>query len=211
MFYVTTTVIQFFLSLGGSQKKKRQWRIVTSKTESSLLAVSIILNDLTIFPLKAPLVSPFPTHSPNASYDSNFFSPSQYFNYGLPWISSFGWPDDDSLESKRVATSIILYNKLLCLKHMSCMNQRLWLDYCICSHWKLILFDNKHSTLDHKLVAKFHHFNIFYVLKEVRMLATVVVPSSGFRRRMCGLTNTVVHYRPPTRLAYEGNKSVSSN
>jgi len=34
----------------------------------------------------------------------------------------FVWPDDDSLESKHVAVSIILCNKLLCLKHISCMN-----------------------------------------------------------------------------------------
>jgi len=33
----------------------------------------------------------------------------------IPWISSFGWPDDDSLESKHVTVSIILCNKLLCL------------------------------------------------------------------------------------------------
>jgi hypothetical protein len=46
----------------------------------------------------------------------------------------------------------------------------------------------------HKLIAKFYHFNQFYFLKEVRILATVVVPSSAFRRRMCGLTNTIVHY-----------------
>jgi len=35
--------------------------------------------------------------------------------YGISWISSFGWPDDDSLESKHVAVSVILCNKLLCL------------------------------------------------------------------------------------------------
>ena len=35
--------------------------------------------------------------------------------YDIPWITSFEWPNDDSLESKHVAVSIILYNKLLCL------------------------------------------------------------------------------------------------
>jgi len=33
----------------------------------------------------------------------------------ISWISSFGWPDDDSLESKHVAVSIMLCNKMLCL------------------------------------------------------------------------------------------------
>ena len=31
----------------------------------------------------------------------------------ISWIRSFGWSDDDSLESKHVAASIILCNKLL--------------------------------------------------------------------------------------------------
>jgi hypothetical protein len=84
IFFVTTTVIQFLLSRWGSQKKKRQWRIITSKTESSLSAVSFILNDLTVFPLKSSLVSLFLTRAPNTSYDSNFFSPFKYFNHGLP-------------------------------------------------------------------------------------------------------------------------------
>jgi len=35
----------------------------------------------------------------------------------ISWVSSIGWPDDDSLESKHVALSIILRNKL-CLKHV---------------------------------------------------------------------------------------------
>jgi hypothetical protein len=81
MYYVTATVIQFLLSRRGSQKKKRQWPIVISKTVSSLSAVSIIIGDSTIFPLKASLFSSFLTHVPNASYDSNFFSPFQYFHY----------------------------------------------------------------------------------------------------------------------------------
>jgi len=92
IFFVTTTFLQFLLSRGESQKKKRQWIIVTSKTECSLSAVSIILNDLTIFPLKASLVSPFLTHAPNASNYSNFFSPFHYFNYGLPNLNErFVW------------------------------------------------------------------------------------------------------------------------
>ena len=32
---------------------------------------------------------------------------------GISWISSFGWPDDDLSQSKHVAGSIILCNKLL--------------------------------------------------------------------------------------------------
>ena len=35
--------------------------------------------------------------------------------YYISWISSFAWSDDDSLDSKYVAMSIILCNKLLCL------------------------------------------------------------------------------------------------
>ena len=86
IFYVTTTVIQFLLSRKGSQKKKRQWRIVTSKTETSLSAVNNIINYLKIFPLKSSLVSPFLTNAPNVSYDSNFFSPFQYFHFIYTYI-----------------------------------------------------------------------------------------------------------------------------
>jgi len=89
---LTTTVIHFLLYRWGSQKKKRQWRIVTSKTESSLSAVSIILNDLTVFPLKSSLLCLFLTRAPNASYDSNFLSPFKYFNHGLPNLNErFVW------------------------------------------------------------------------------------------------------------------------
>jgi len=33
--------------------------------------------------------------------------------YDISWITSFGWPDDDSLESKHVAVSISLCNKIV--------------------------------------------------------------------------------------------------
>ena len=43
--------------------------------------------------------------------------------YDTPWISSFRWPDDGSLESKHVAVSIILCNKLLCLTETCIWNE----------------------------------------------------------------------------------------
>ena len=45
----------------------------------------------------------------------SFWDPKMHFNIcqTLDWF--FGWPDDDSLESKHVAVSIILCNKFVVL------------------------------------------------------------------------------------------------
>ena len=48
------------------------------------------------------------------SYIRAFGIPKYTLMYDVHWIGSFGWPDDDSLESKHVTVSIILCNKLLC-------------------------------------------------------------------------------------------------
>jgi len=74
------------------------------------------------------------------SYIRVYFGIPNALIYDIPWISSFGWPDNGSLESKHVSVSIILCNKLLCLtetciwyeldKHIGMTTEKTYLFNC---------------------------------------------------------------------------------
>ena len=49
------------------------------------------------------------------SIQASFSDLKMHSNICYTLDSFFGWPDEESLEPKHVAVSIILYNKLLCL------------------------------------------------------------------------------------------------